>query len=159
MSFEDIMRKRLADCGADACREVTKSMKAGRSLADAVLDAIEVLPASKTRDLRRWVNDWEAWGEWLDFEKAGWEVERQGRKIYVDAPMAYGMQMRQGYISTSRDRIVKGPSLEAIAAAVGVESVRKESDNNVNVFGGGVRYKATFEIDKPVLLPSRRRRS
>ena len=73
MSFEDVMLERLAECHAEACEEVIASMKSGRSISDAVTDAIEVLPASKTRELRRWLEDWEAWEEWHAFKKRGWK--------------------------------------------------------------------------------------
>ncbi len=61
-------------------------MKDGRSVGDAVVDAIEALPASKTRDLRRWLRDWEAWEEWQDWVRRGWAVKKTGRKITLYAP-------------------------------------------------------------------------
>lgn len=41
MSFENVMMKRLAECGAEACREVERG------------HAIEVLPPKETRETRR----------------------------------------------------------------------------------------------------------
>lgn len=41
----------------EACAEVLASVRAGRSFGDAVLDAIESLPASATKNLRTWVEE------------------------------------------------------------------------------------------------------
>jgi hypothetical protein len=89
MGFEDVMLKRLAECHAEACDEVLASMKSGRVISDAVSDAIEALPASKTRELRRWLEDWEAWEEWQAFKKKGWKIGRgryNSKVLYVTAP-------------------------------------------------------------------------
>ena len=75
-NFETVMLERLAECHVEACEEVLASIKAGRSLNDAVLDAIEALPSNKTRGLRRWLEDWESWEEWQEYERAGWRVEK-----------------------------------------------------------------------------------
>jgi hypothetical protein len=113
MSFEDVMMKRLAKCHAEACREILASMKkGGRSLSDAVMDAIEVLPTSKSRDLRRWIKDWEAWEEWLVFKNKGWWIRKpyKGELLLTTAPGG-------GYP-------IVVPSEGAIAAGAGVSKVR-----------------------------------
>lgn len=84
MSFDSIMMKRLASCHAEACTEVQKSVKSGRALSDAVLDTIESLPKSKTRELRQWVRDWELIGEWQDkWEAHGWRFRKHGREFEI----------------------------------------------------------------------------
>lgn len=140
MSFEDVMMKRLADCHAEVCDEILASMKAGRSLSDAVMDVIEVLPASKTRDLRRWVADWEAYGDWLALKKAGWRVKRIGREfVDVFAPPSYDLAtiMEHG-----------DPPLAAIAAAAGVREVlgRHIAWTRASYGRGKHAYVASFEV-------------
>lgn len=118
MSFEDFMMKRLAKCHAEACDEILKSVRAGRSLSDAVTDAIEALPASKTRDLRRWLEDWEPWEEWQAYEKKGWRVRSLGKGILalVTPPIPPG---------TKWGDVVRGkPAERLIAAAAGVRQVK-----------------------------------
>ena len=109
MSFEDVMTKRLSECGAEACREVRAGLNAGRSLADAVLDAIESLPARKTRELRQWVDDWEAWEEWDGFKSKGWHIQKSGDNVYLRGP-----SLSPG----------KKPSMSAIAVGAGVRAVK-----------------------------------
>ncbi len=113
MSFEDVMMQRLSKCHTEACDEILASVKAGRSLSDAVTDAIEALPASKTRDLRRWLEDWEAWEEWLKWQKRGWRARRSGEFVDVYAPPKLDLA----------DIFDGEPPTEAIAAAVGVRKV------------------------------------
>lgn len=86
MGIEDTLLARLATCHADACKEIEKSLKAGRSIGDAVADAIESLPTNKTRDIRRWLVDWEAWEEWQKWKDKGWRVEKKGRKVRLWGP-------------------------------------------------------------------------
>jgi hypothetical protein len=127
VSFEDIMMKRLAECGTEACREVDRGLEAGRPLGDAVLDAIESLPAGKTRDLRRWLEDWEAWDEWLGFKKAGWDLRVLPKGIVL---------LRTPEISESFgiSRNSPRPSERAIAASAGVREVK-------DAMGGWEQYE------------------
>jgi hypothetical protein len=121
--FEDVMMRRLANCHAEACTEILASVKAGRSLSDAVTDAIEVLPASKSRALRRWIQDWEAWEAWLVFKKKGWRVERaRGGYAIVTAPRGVGGASGDGLV----DKGVQPPPA-AIAAGLGVRGVARAS--------------------------------
>lgn len=121
MSFENAMMKRLAECGAEACREVERGLEAGRSLGDAVLDAIEVLPPKETRELRRWLEDWEAFAEWLKFEGKGWSVARQGTRVELDG----GPPLHRALQNNDLGAVLRmsKPSDEAIAAAANVQGV------------------------------------
>lgn len=119
MGFEDVMMKRLADCHAEACKEILTSVRAGRSLGDAVADAIEAFPPSKTRDLRRWLEDWEAWHEWKNWEAAGWQIVKKGSEIFVVAPHRYPND---------------GPSKEEIMAGAGVRMMRYVGDSGGHGF-------------------------
>ena len=112
MSQEDVLLRRLAKCHAEACKEIERSVKAGRSLGDAVLDAIEALPPSKTRDLRRWLEDWEAWEEWEKKSGQGWAVKKKGRRIYLFGPLRAG----------------DPPSDRAIAAGAGVQRIHARTN-------------------------------
>ena len=114
MTFEDVMLERLAECHAEACEEVIAGMKSGRSIGDAVADAIESLPASKTREIRRWLEDWEAWEEWKKYEQLGWSIKKKGSTIFL--------------YCRYRDTSVTGPSPEAIAAGAGVHDIKYVGD-------------------------------
>ena len=120
MSFEDVMMKRLADCHAEACNEILASVRAGRSLSDAVSDAIEALPASKTRDLRRWIEDWEAWLEWQKWRAGGWRVQRSGRSVLLILPTAKYTEHSDEVAAGRR----QWPSDAAVAAGAGVRAVK-----------------------------------
>lgn len=56
-AFQAFVLPRIEDARDDASKEIMKSMEAGRSLGDAIVDAIESLPAQKTRRLRTWVDE------------------------------------------------------------------------------------------------------
>lgn len=57
-AFQNYLLPRVEGARDDeACSEVLSSMHAGRSFGDAVLDAIESLPASETKKLRAWVEE------------------------------------------------------------------------------------------------------
>lgn len=115
MSFEDVMMKRLASCHSEACDEILAGVKSGRSLSDAVSDAIEALPTRKSRDLRRWLEDWEAWEEWQGWKKQGWTMRRTGNEVEVKAP---------NLVTHPND----GPSRKAVAAGAGVAAVKYAED-------------------------------
>lgn len=119
MSFEDTMMKRLADCHTEACNEILASVRAGRSLSDAVTDTVEALPASKTRDLRQWLEEWEAWEEWKNWEAAGWKIKRKGGEIYVISPHRYPGD---------------GPSVAEVRAGAGVRVMRYIGDTSGDGF-------------------------
>jgi lambda repressor-like predicted transcriptional regulator len=143
MSFEDVMMKRLAKCHAEACREILASMKkGGRSLSDAVTDAIEVLPASQSRDLRRWLKDWEAWEEWLAFKKKGWSIRKLGKGI-----LALTIQSAS---DGSFPPLYKGPSERVIAAGAGVSAI-KDSRGGWEQFEdkrGRIFYDKVYEVTR-----------
>jgi hypothetical protein len=54
-TFHDFMLPRLESARDEASAEVLEGLRRGRSLGDAIFDAIESLPASKTKRLRSWV--------------------------------------------------------------------------------------------------------
>lgn len=57
-AFQNYLLPRIEGArGDEACAEVLASMRARRPFGDAVLDAIESLPASKTKKLRTWVEE------------------------------------------------------------------------------------------------------
>lgn len=55
--FRDYVLPKLEAAHDDAAREISEMMRSGRSFADAVLDVIQILPESKTRKLREWVEE------------------------------------------------------------------------------------------------------
>lgn len=55
-AFQAFMLSRIKNSRDEASEEILKSMEAGRSLGDAIADAIESLPSQKTRKLRVWVD-------------------------------------------------------------------------------------------------------
>lgn len=147
MKFEDVMLERLADCGKEACREVLAAVKRGRRLEDAVLDTIEALPLNKTRELRRWVEDWEAWSEWTRWQKDGWHVKKIGSHVIVKAPRSF-----HHWLDDSGNAL--GPSDASIAAAVGAQKVsylrdnsRMRADNKFEV-PHDKAYEATFLVSR-----------
>jgi hypothetical protein len=131
VSFEDVMLRRLSECHAEACTEILASVKAGRSISDAVTDALEALPASKTRELRRWLEDWEAWEEWLRFKDAGWKIGR-GRHnksfLYVTPPSG-----------TKADKKLR-PSDRAVAAGANVRSVVHVSSRESHAYSAATGH-------------------
>jgi hypothetical protein len=128
MGFEDVMMKRLDTCNAEACREVLAGVKSGRSLGDAVADALESLPASKTRELRRWLEDWEAWEEWKTWVALGWSITKKGGAIFVHSPNVHPGS---------------GPTKAAIAAGAGVSDVKYLGDS-----AGWGKYAGPPGVDK-----------
>ncbi|HYX20497.1 MAG TPA: hypothetical protein VFA98_06585 [Thermoanaerobaculia bacterium] len=56
-AFRNFLLPRVESAHDEACAEVLASVRAGRPFGDAVLDAIESLPASKTKKLRTWVEE------------------------------------------------------------------------------------------------------
>ena len=54
-TFHDFLLPRLESARDEASAEVLKNFRGGRSLGDAIFDALESLPSSKTKRLRSWV--------------------------------------------------------------------------------------------------------
>ncbi len=73
--FDEAMLPRLRDSRTEASKLVL-DLAQDMALADACLSTIESLPARQTVQLRRWVDNWEAYHEWLRWTKRGWSVER-----------------------------------------------------------------------------------
>jgi hypothetical protein len=125
--FEEFLAPRLeAVRHKDDAAEVTLELWDGRRLEDAVLDAIESLPAQKTRRLRAWVEQASDYSEWRNFERRGWEIinkewrsafPRKGERFTVVAPA--DVDLFESLAEKSADR----PSAHAVAAAVGATEV------------------------------------
>lgn len=56
-AFAQYLIPRIKKGTDDASREVREAMKSGRLLTDAVADAVEAMPASKTKRLRVWAEE------------------------------------------------------------------------------------------------------
>lgn len=124
--FEEFLAPRLeAVRHKDDAAEVVLELRDGRKLEDAVLDAIESLPASKTRRLRAWVEQAGDYSEWRSFERRGWEINkewrsafpRKGERFTVIAPADIDL------FETLAEKSAGRPSAYAIAAAVGATDV------------------------------------
>lgn len=74
--FEEFMVPYLEETEDDESTRVVHELWDGRRLEDAALDAIESLPAKKTRRLRAWVAQASSYSEWKLLEREGWEMER-----------------------------------------------------------------------------------
>ncbi len=118
MSFEDVMMKRLAKCHAEACREILAYVRAGSPLSDAVSFTIKQLPANKTRELRRWLEDWEAWEEWKTWQAKGWRVRKHGKGIITLVTPPATAAMPYGFHGN------KWPTERVVAAGAGVRAVK-----------------------------------
>lgn len=107
----------------EASHLVLEGMRVGRRLGDAVADVIEMLPAGKTKRLRAWTAQLDAFHEWLGFEHAGWSLERlgagffprPGQRIVITAP--------------SDEEQEKAPPDYVVAAAVNAGAVRYVGKN------------------------------
>lgn len=124
--FEEFLVPRLeAVRHKDDAAEVVLELWDGRKFEDAVLDAIESLPAQKTRRLRVWVEQANDYYEWRIFERHGWEIEREWRGVFprkgerftVIAPA--DIDLFETLAEKSADR----PSTHSLAAAVGATEV------------------------------------
>jgi hypothetical protein len=96
-----------------------------------VLDAIESLPPKETRELRRWVEDWQAWEEWERFRAKGWRIEKIRDVIYVNAPKDSTSDYFGAYTYGGKPRN-DVPSREAIAAAAGIRAVSFYDDSTLS---------------------------
>ncbi len=123
MKFDDVMMVRLSKCGKEACDEVLKAVKSGRPINEAVLDTIEALPARKTRELRKWLDEWEAYGEWLDAKKRGWRasIDRRRGTVHIVGGTA------------------PRPSDAAVSAAIGLPVFYEFGGSRAHTFGIGHR--------------------
>jgi hypothetical protein len=114
--FEEFMAPRLEKSSSDEATRVVLELWDGRKLEDAVLDAIESLPATKTRRLRAWVAQAGDYSEWRSYESAGWEIKKKWRGAFPRAG--------DRFIAISPEEFAeRRPSLPALAAAVGASEV------------------------------------
>jgi len=56
-AFDTFMLPRIQKMRDEASREILEYIAAGRSLYDAIADALRTLPTSKTRKLRKWIDE------------------------------------------------------------------------------------------------------
>jgi hypothetical protein len=85
--FEEFMAPRLEMSQSDEATKVVLELWDGRKLEEAVLDAIESLPARKTKRLRTWVEQATDYSEWKSLERAGWRIPSfSGNTFTVIAP-------------------------------------------------------------------------
>jgi len=114
-AFRELVLPRVEETPREeASKLVLEGMRSGRHLGDAIQDAIESLPASKTKRLRSWIDQLSDFEDWIAYAKAGWRMEesrsrsafaRPGDRIFVVAPSA---EERKDH-----------PSSSAVAAAAG----------------------------------------
>ena len=120
--FEEMLLPRLEETARDeASAYVLEARRHGDDLGTAVIDAVESLPARKTRRLRSWVDQATAFSEWKALERQGWEIER----FWANA----GLAPSQGRfaIFTPDDQDLPGrftiSIADAVAAAVGASFI------------------------------------
>lgn len=110
-TFEQAMELRLRASGTEAAREVLELARE-MYVGDAMALVIESMPKHKTRQLRRWNDDWEAWCEWVDLHDRGWEINEVTPGIVgVLAPRSFGQEDAR-------------PSDGVVAAALDVSRVK-----------------------------------
>jgi hypothetical protein len=81
------MLARIRASRTEAARVVLDLYKSGRRMDDAVLDAIESMPRTKTVQLRRWSDNWKAFLEWMEFQAKGWKIVEVNRyRVMVNTP-------------------------------------------------------------------------
>lgn len=106
-------RKRQRSLGprSEAARVVFEFVEKDRvSMGEAVLLAIEALPASKTRELRRIVDLFEPWCEWIDeWFARGWTFKIGYDGVIVVPPRTFDYH-NKSY-----------PRIDVISAAVGAD--------------------------------------
>jgi hypothetical protein len=113
--FEEFMAPRLERSRGDEATQVIFELWDGRRLEDAVLDAIESLPATKTKRLRAWVSQAGDYSEWRKFEREGWEIRKKWRSAFPHAGDRFVVISPRG----DRKSHITGPSYDYLAAAVG----------------------------------------
>ena len=134
-NFDAYIRERLAApsraARSEAARVVLDFADKDRvPMGEAVLLAIEALPASKTKQLRRIVDLFEPWCEWLDkWSEHGWSLDYP-RAGFVDVEMPPKVSV------SFRDRHTF-PSDDVVAAAIGAEKVELVGAAH----GGAVRFR------------------
>ncbi len=121
--FDKAMLPRLRDSDSAASRLVLE-LAEEMPLADACLAAIESLTARQTIQLRRWVENWEAFREWLDLHREGWDIQRHHHFMYVMSPKG-DSAFNEDY-RTSRDNQL-WPHADVIAAGADVQEVKPAS--------------------------------
>jgi hypothetical protein len=98
-AFRDYLLPRLQQSRDEASAEVLAAVRAGRPFGDAVLDAIESLPAHKTRALREWVEEARATRIYAYVE------------FYGRSRMTYGLMKTAG---GPRDKVLDSEEIETV---------------------------------------------
>ena len=116
-TFEEALERRLRTSKTEATREVFALMREGTYIGDAISLVIESMPRSKTAQLRRWNDSWEAWCEWALWEDRGWEVEPiTGGLVRLRAPRTFQPDELKDASQV--------PSDDAVAASIDASSAR-----------------------------------
>jgi hypothetical protein len=115
--YEAAMLARLRASRTEAARVVLDLYKSGRRMDDAVLDAIESMPRTKTVQLRRWSDNWKSFLEWMDLQAEGWKIVEVNRfRVMVTTPHA----MTANYVSQEGGAAIN----DAVAAGADVGAVK-----------------------------------
>ena len=114
--FDAAMLARLRASRTEASRIVLDLHQSGRKLSDAILDAIESLPHNKTMQLRRWVDNWESWLEWMTLQEKGWSMQIDPGGITIYGPP--GLKLPQWeWIRPNNDVVAAGADVNAVKKA------------------------------------------
>jgi hypothetical protein len=119
--FTDAMLPRLRASSSEASQLVLY-LAQKMPLADAVLDAIESLTTRQTIQLRRWVENWEVFNEWLDLHREGWDIKRHHHFVWLHSPKG-DSTFNENY-RTSRDEAL-WPNADIVAAGADVQELKK----------------------------------
>jgi len=120
--FKEFLLPRLkATADSEASEYVLREWKTtwGGDLGEATIDAIEHLPARKTKLLRDWVAQAPNYSDWRALEREGWEIE----KLWPDTALAHARD-RFAIFLLGDDRPESFHDyLDAIAAGAGASEV------------------------------------
>src|SRR5271166_4905898 len=119
--FDEAMLSRLRASDSEASKLVLH-LAEEMILADAILAAIESLTTRQTIQLRRWVENWEAFREWLSLRREGWDIQRHHHFMYVHSPKG-DSAFNEDYRTSDRDDAL-WPHADVVAAAADVQEVR-----------------------------------
>ncbi len=113
--YEAAMLARLRASRTEAARVVLDLYKSGRRMDDAVLDAIESMPRTKTVQLRRWSDNWKAFLEWMDLQAKGWKIPHVDRyRVMVTTPHSHSGYVSQEEGSAINDAVAAGADVGAV---------------------------------------------
>lgn len=114
-AFAQFLLPRVERGADDASKEVRVSIRAGRSLSDAILDAIETLPENKSRLLRTWV------------EQAGESrVYAYIRILSRDRGVEHGLRLTKG---GPRDEVIANEVVDIYGQRIDKDGVLLEGED------------------------------